>query len=374
MKFAFFPRHALASRLQPHEEHPARQAIRIPWEILTKMIQSYSNNEMLISYTDPVFLAGYFIETETYCREVCFLTQGRIDRQGSVNKKKIISMVPFKEPEDSFSEKIASVNNSFDKGMPPVKEAQRWVREMVNMIFPVRENMTCEVQDLEESLEKMKERLARLLVPLSHQMSLPAAEVASRFFDEMPGIFDALMDDARAFVDCDPAAENIEEVILCYPGFFALSIHRMSHVLYKLNVPVLPRIISEYAHTKTGIDIHPGATIGRKCFIDHGTGIVIGETANVGDNVKIYQGVTLGALYVKKNLADTKRHPTIGDNVILYAGCTILGGETLIGRDTIVGGNVWLMESVGRGSIVYRENKIRVKEKEYQTHTIDYII
>jgi serine O-acetyltransferase len=166
----------------------------------------------------------------------------------------------------------------------------------------------------------------------------------------------------------------VEEVILCYPGFYALTIHRLSHILYQEEVPVLPRIMSEHAHSKTGIDIHPGARIGNKFFIDHGTGIVIGETAEVGNNVKIYQGVTLGAMYVQKKMKQTKRHPTIEDNVIIYAGSTILGGNTVIGHDTIIGGNVWVTESVMPHSVVYRQHKSVVRDSKKFKEPINFVI
>ncbi len=159
--------------------------------------------------------------------------------------------------------------------------------------------------------------------------------------------------DAKAALDGDPAARSSEEVILSYPGLEALLVHRIAHFLYSRGVPIIPRIMSEYVHGRTGIDIHPGATIGEECFIDHGTGVVIGETCLIGKHVKIYQGVTLGALSVKKAMADKKRHPTIEDNVTIYAGATILGGETVIGSGSMIGGNTWITESVPPGSKVY---------------------
>ena len=171
------------------------------------------------------------------------------------------------------------------------------------------------------------------------------------------------MQDANLYKNCDPAAYCTEEVILCYPGFYAVMVYRLSHVLHKLKIPVLPRVISEYAHSQTGIDTHPGATIGPNFYIDHGTGIVIGETTVIGRNVKIYQGVTLGATFVDKELSGVRRHPTIEDNVIIYAGSTILGGDTVIGHDTVIGGNVWLTESVPPHSTVYCKPEIVIKGK-----------
>jgi serine O-acetyltransferase len=183
-------------------------------------------------------------------------------------------------------------------------------------------------------------------------------------FDRAQGITDALLNklpeirsrlqlDVQAALDGDPAAKSEAEVILAYPGLAAITTHRIAHFLYQQVVPLLPRIMSEYIHHQSGIDIHPGAVIGDSFFIDHGTGVVIGETSIIGGQVKIYQGVTLGALSVKKSLAKEKRHPTIEDKVTIYAGATILGGEVVIGHDSIIGGNVWLVRSVPPFSRVY---------------------
>jgi serine O-acetyltransferase len=169
----------------------------------------------------------------------------------------------------------------------------------------------------------------------------------------LPGIRARLHLDVQAALEGDPAAVSEAEVIVAYPGMAAVSTHRIVHFLYQREVPLLPRIMSEYIHHQTGIDIHPGATIGDSFFIDHGTGVVIGETTVIGDQVKIYQGVTLGALSVKKSLARKKRHPTIEDNVTIYAGATILGGDTVIGHNSVIGGNVWLIQSVPPFSRVY---------------------
>lgn len=158
--------------------------------------------------------------------------------------------------------------------------------------------------------------------------------------------------DTKAAFSGDPAAKSDEEVIVSYPGLEAIIVYRLAHFLYTCGVPVIPRIMTEYVHGKTGIDIHPGASIGESFFIDHGTGVVIGETTVIGKNVKIYQGVTLGALSVKKNLQDKKRHPTIEDDVTIYANATILGGQTVIGKGAVIGGNTWLTESVPAGTTV----------------------
>jgi serine O-acetyltransferase len=180
-----------------------------------------------------------------------------------------------------------------------------------------------------------------------------ARRITDSLLLELPVIRAQLHMDARAALEGDPAAKCEEEVILAYPGLAAVTVHRVAHFLYQNEVPLLPRIMSEHIHHQTGIDIHPGATIGESFFIDHGTGVVIGETTMIGANVKIYQGVTVGALSVKKSMACKKRHPTIEDNVTIYAGATILGGETVIGKDSIIGGNVWLVRSVPPFSRVY---------------------
>jgi serine O-acetyltransferase len=165
----------------------------------------------------------------------------------------------------------------------------------------------------------------------------------------------------------DPAAKSSEEVILAYPGVEAIVVHRLAHVLYKESVPLIPRMMSELIHRKTGIDIHPGATIGRRFYIDHGTGIVIGETTRIGDGVKLYQGVTLGALTVEKSLADKKRHPTIENGVVIYAGATILGGNTVVGHDSIVAGNAFLTQSVPPNSVVTRKSEVRSRHSGTET-------
>jgi serine O-acetyltransferase len=187
---------------------------------------------------------------------------------------------------------------------------------------------------------------------------LPECEMRARgigldMLRAIPDIRAQLMLDVQAAVDGDPAANGANEVILAYPSLGAISVHRLAHYLYQREVPLLPRIMTEYMHHRTGIDIHPGARIGTSFFIDHGTGVVIGETTEIGDRVKIYQGVTLGALSVSRDMRGHKRHPTIEDDVTIYAGATILGGETVIGKGSIIGGNVWLVNSVPAYSKVY---------------------
>lgn len=182
------------------------------------------------------------------------------------------------------------------------------------------------------------------------------------FLSKIPSIRDYLATDVVAAFNGDPAAYSTDEIILCYPGFFAITVYRVAHELWKLKIPMIPRVLSEYAHGLTGIDIHPGATIGKYFFIDHGTGIVIGETTEIGENVKIYQGVTLGALSTRKGqqLKGVKRHPTIRDNVTIYSGTTILGGETVIGKGATIGGNAFIVNSITEGM------KVSIKNPELQ--------
>ena len=206
----------------------------------------------------------------------------------------------------------------------------------------------------------------KLIQLLSKQISNKSTVdlIAKKFTSDLPLLQKELIADARFIAQNDPAASSANEVIITYPGFSAICIYRLANSIASEGVPLIPRIMTEWAHSRTGIDIHPKATIGKEFFIDHGTGIVIGETAVIGNRVKIYQGVTIGALSVNKDFAKTKRHPTIEDDVVIYAGSTILGGSTVIGHNSIIGGNVWLTKSVEPNSLVYHESKIIVRERE----------
>jgi serine O-acetyltransferase len=243
-----------------------------------------------------------------------------------------------------------------------VPEVRRSVDELINLLFPQRGCSGDRSHEATEALLiELKHRFAgyfESLGVLDEGLRTQAAEKVESFFSELPAIAKTLDTDVAAAFTGDPAAYSKEEVIITYPGFYAVCIHRLAHALYRLSIPLIPRLMSEYAHEKTGIDIHPGANIGESFFIDHGTGVVIGETAIIGKNVKIYQGVTLGALSVKKKLQALKRHPTIEDDVVIYASSTILGGKTVIGRGSVVGGNVWLTDSIPAGSVVF--NKLEV--------------
>lgn len=206
-------------------------------------------------------------------------------------------------------------------------------------------------------------------LPPEGERGSSADELTTRFFEALPGIADLLAEDVRAAFDGDPAATGFDEIVLAYPGVKAVFTYRLAHALYDLGIPLIPRIMTEFAHLETGVDIHPGARIGRSFFIDHGTGTVIGETTDIGDRVKLYQGVTLGALSFPKNergelIRGTKRHPTVMDDVVIYAGATILGGETVIGKGCVIGGSVWLTSSVPPGTRVTLPNdQLRIETR-----------
>lgn len=240
------------------------------------------------------------------------------------------------------------------------------------LFIPERQKKLSEFE-LTKEYESLKSHLSTLIYDVIGDGEQTQA-IANSFFGEIPAVYESLLQDAEAILQFDPAAESIEEVLVAYPGFYATAIYRLSNILWKLGVKMLPRVFAEYAHSKTGIDIHPGATIGSSFFIDHGTGIVIGESTSIGNNVKIYQGVTLGALSVNKMLAKSKRHPTIEDFVVIYSGATILGGETVIGRNSVIGGNVWLTNSVMPQSIVYHKSEVTIRDKNPLPDVLNFVI
>jgi serine O-acetyltransferase len=256
----------------------------------------------------------------------------------------------------------------------PDKEiAREFIDGFFELLFiPGRQKRRSEYE-LSKEFESYKSKLSTLVYDVVADGD-KTQEIVNKFFEEVSRIYDALQLDAAEVVKFDPAAESLEEVLMAYPGFFATAVYRFSHQLWKQGVKILPRVFAEYAHSKTGIDIHPGAEIGHSFFIDHGTGIVIGETALIGDRVKIYQGVTLGALSVSKVVANTKRHPTIQDNVIIYSGATILGGDTVIGHDSVIGGNVWLTNSVLPDSIVYHKSEVSIRDRNPLPDVLNIVI
>jgi serine O-acetyltransferase len=201
-----------------------------------------------------------------------------------------------------------------------------------------------------------------------------ACDIVDYFFRSLPQLREVLSTDVDALLEGDPAARSKEEIILSYPGLRAIAVHRVAHFLWMHGVRLIARMMTEYIHSRTGIDIHPGAQIGRFFHIDHGTGVVIGETTVIGEHVKIYQGVSLGALSVRKELREEKRHPTIEDRVTIYAGATILGGETVVGHDAVIGGNVWLVKSVDPHAAVTSEPRINVLPASERGKTWHYTI
>ena len=254
-------------------------------------------------------------------------------------------------------------------------EAIEYLKELIDFLFPhFSSKVYYSPDDVLAKLQLLERNLIGIIKLLNSNFAKDAAEISRKFIEQIPELHDKLWEDANAIFKGDPAAETVDEVILAYPGFMAIVIYRLAHELYKLKLPIIPRIITEYGHEITGIDIHPGAQIGSPFFIDHGTGIVIGETSVIGKNVKIYQGVTLGALSVDKKLAQTKRHPTIEDDVIIYSQSVILGGDTVIGKNSIIGGNAWITQSIPENSIVYNKSEVRVRSNTEFENTIDFII
>jgi serine O-acetyltransferase len=237
---------------------------------------------------------------------------------------------------------------------PSPAEVSNFFKQVLGVLFPDFSHETfVSEDDFEIYIKTLQVSLEDLIRHSPSKTHVDAKQIASDFFEALPGIHKRLEQDVLAMYEGDPAARSKREVMRTYPGFYAIAAYRLANQLHRSGVLDIPRVITEYAHSKTGIDIHPGAKIGEQFCIDHGTGVVIGETTVIGNEVKIYQGVTLGALSVDKNDAEKKRHPTIEDHVVIYAGATILGGETVIGHDSVIGGNVWLTRSVPPHSKIY---------------------
>ena len=246
---------------------------------------------------------------------------------------------------------------------------------LLQLLFPsLSERSFGSRSEVEAYALLLRTDLEKILFRIEERLPAKPYEIADAYFESLPGLQQQLTDDAAAIEEGDPAAVNVDEVIRTYPGFFAVAVYRLAHQFSRMGVPLLPRVLATYAHTITGIDIHPRANIGARFCIDHGTGVVIGETADIGDNVKVYQGVTLGALSVEKSMANVKRHPTIEDNVIIYAGATILGGKTVVGHNSIIGGNVWLTESVPPFARVYHHPQIKVSYYEDRANVLNFSI
>lgn len=268
---------------------------------------------------------------------------------------------------ESFLHRLNQRNKTFTPLIPPKREAHEFIDQLIGFLFPISNKSHLSKDFYEVQFAELKLNFKQLLIPILACLRQKLDETVEGLFSKVPDIYDMLVLDAKSILKNDPAAGSMEEIIYAYPGFYAVAVHRVSHEIYLMGIPILPRLISEYAHQKTGIDIHPGATIGKSFFIDHGTGIVIGETSIIGDDVKIYQGVTIGALSVRKKDSDKKRHPTIENNVTIYSGTTILGGRTTIGQGSVIGGNVWLTQSVPPDSLVYHTSDVKVRPPKSET-------
>ncbi|MDP9958684.1 serine O-acetyltransferase EpsC [Chryseobacterium lathyri] len=272
---------------------------------------------------------------------------------------------------DHFIKKILEKKQISSTRFFDQNKMENFVTELYNVLFLPKQINTG------SQLQYEFQELGKLLLDLMGSTAadeVSAEQQTHTFFLAVPVIYDKLILDAESILEFDPATESLEEILLSYPGFFATYVYRISHQLWIQKVKTLPRVISEYAHSRTGIDIHPGAVIGEHFFIDHGTGIVIGETTVIGNHVKLYQGVTLGALNVSKDKANEKRHPNIEDHVIIYSGATILGGDTTIGRDSVIGGNVWVTQNVPSNSLVYNKSEIKIKDNGPLPESLTFVI
>lgn len=253
--------------------------------------------------------------------------------------------------------------------IPNRKEVVKVIKDLQSLLFPDyfkhsegSENVLSQTELLLNIYNRLAAQIEGACEFNGTVMDKTPRQLCDEFIEQLPRVKRLLIKDIEAIYEGDPAAKCHQEVLICYPGFYAISIYRLANVLYNLKVPLIPRIMTEFAHEKTGVDIHAGATIGEYFCIDHGTGIVIGETTTIGDRVKIYQGVTLGAKSFKVDengnpVKDIKRHPDIGNNVVIYANATILGGDTKIGDNCVIGGNTWLTKSVESGKVVYYNEK-----------------
>ena len=253
--------------------------------------------------------------------------------------------------------------------------APEFIERVLALLFPhFSERVDCTAVAVRSEVAVVEAVLTRALETLAPRYPGLATDLPQRFMEQIPELYAWLRQDADAIYEADPAARSVDEVILTYPGFYAIAIYRVAHALQQLGFPLLPRLLTELAHQRTGVDIHPGATIGRRFVIDHGTGVVIGETTVIGNGVNIYQGVTLGALQVQKGLADKKRHPTLEDDVVVYANATILGGNTVVGRGSIIAGNAFITHSIPAESVVTRKSEVRHRHGGNEFDELEYHI
>ncbi len=272
--------------------------------------------------------------------------------------------------ENEFLNELYKINQSCPSCPSPSAVAD-FYEDLLGVLFPDFEKKEfSSFEAFELHVGHLRLSLREILARNPERGNSDTHSQTDRFFEELPIIRDLIASDAQAMFDGDPAARSVTEVVRSYPGFYAIAAYRVAHALRQMGVQLIPRIIAERAHSKTGIDIHPGATIDRSFCIDHGTGVVIGETSHIGAHVKIYQGVTLGGLSVDKADAEVKRHPTIEDHVVIYAGATILGGQTVIGAHSVIGGNVWLTRSVPPHTKVYY--KAALTDSNGNTDTIEF--
>lgn len=262
----------------------------------------------------------------------------------------------------NFIELLYQTHKAEWEATPSTRQTIEWLSDLFEFLFP--NNSLNKLSIYEGKLKKNQIELENILLSYLDPKDINIGEVVNSFYDSLEELYQNLRLDATKIYELDPAAVSIHEVIVSYPGFYAIAVYRIANRLSQLAIPILPRILSEYAHGKTGVDIHPNAVIGVPFCIDHGTGIVIGATSIIGKNVTIYQGVTLGASQVSKVLSDIKRHPTVEDNVTIYARSTILGGRTVIGHDSVIGGSVFLTKSVDPNSHVFNTHQLRIEQKE----------
>jgi serine O-acetyltransferase len=262
---------------------------------------------------------------------------------------------------NNFIDLLYQTHKAEWEATPSTQQTIDWLSDLFEFLFP--NNRLNKLSIYEGQLKKNQIDLENILLSYLDPKNTNIEVAVESFYLSLEDIYQNLRRDATKIYELDPAASSIHEVIVSYPGFYAIAVYRISNKLSQLSIPILPRILSEYAHGKTGVDIHPGASIGVPFCIDHGTGIVIGATSIIGKNVTIYQGVTLGASQVSKVLSDIKRHPTVEDNVTIYARSTILGGRTVIGHDSIIGGSVFLTKSVEPYSQVFNTHQLRIEVK-----------
>jgi Serine acetyltransferase len=271
-----------------------------------------------------------------------------------------------------FIQQLFEQHQKAYRAFPDKELAEQFIDQVFAFLFLPHKKQK-QVADMEKELQLLRSHFSSLVYDVVHKEQ-EAEFHTEEFFKAIPYIYARLIKDAEGILQFDPAARSLEEILVAYPGFYATAVYRLSHQLWNQKLAIIPRLFTEYAHSKTGVDIHPGAQIGEAFCIDHGTGIVIGETTIIGNNVKIYQGVTLGALQVTKDNTAIKRHPTIEDNVTIYSGATILGGKTVIGHDSIIGGNVWLTNSVPALSVVYHKSEVKVRDKMPFPEPLNFVI